>query len=64
MSILRGLLVTICAAAATVVAAPTIHDSRPTVTLDDGKFIGTTANGTNSFLSIPFAQPPSVVDVN
>ncbi|KAH9970754.1 Alpha/Beta hydrolase protein [Lactifluus volemus] len=30
----------------------------PTVTLDNGAFIGTTSDGINKFLGIPFAQPP------
>ena len=63
MAFLRGLLITTCAATATVLAAPTIHATTPIVTLDEGKFIGTTANGTDSFLGIPFAQPPCVVGV-
>jgi hypothetical protein len=53
-------LVAICAAAAPVLA--TKRYTRPVVTLDQGDFIGKTANGTNQFLGIPFAQPPSVID--
>ena len=58
-------LVAICVAAFTVSAAPspTTHAAPPIVMLDKGKFIGTTADGLNRFLGIPFAQPPSVVDV-
>jgi hypothetical protein len=65
MAFLRKLLVTICAATAleAVLAAPTIHATGPIVTLDGGTFIGTTADGVNQFLGIPFAQPPSVADV-
>ncbi|KAH9170119.1 alpha beta-hydrolase [Lactarius sanguifluus] len=49
----------ICVAAATVLAAtPPITSSSPIVKLDRGTFVGTTANGTNKFLGIPFAQPP------
>jgi acetylcholinesterase len=47
---------------ATVLVSRQTHDvSCPTVTLDGGTFIGTTANGTNRFLGIPFAHPPSVL---
>jgi carboxylesterase type B len=58
MAFLRALLIIICAANATVLAALTTHTAGPIVTLDRGLFIGTTANGTNKFLGIPFAQPP------
>ncbi len=36
--------------------------STPTVTLDNGSFVGVNdiLTGTNKFLGIPFAQPPSV----
>src|SRR6266702_2386906 len=61
---LRVSLAAIYAVAATVLAAtpPPIRSTSPIVTLDRGTFIGTTANGINKFLGIPFAQPPSVVD--
>ena len=56
-------LVAICAAAAPVLAtSPPKRYTSPVVTLDQGGFIGKTANGINQFLGIPFAQPPSVVD--
>ncbi|KAI9454047.1 carotenoid ester lipase precursor [Lactarius psammicola] len=58
MAFLRGFLVIICAATATVLAAPAIRATRPIVKLDRGTFIGTTADGVNKFLGIPFAQPP------
>ncbi|KAI9454054.1 Alpha/Beta hydrolase protein [Lactarius psammicola] len=59
MASLRVSLVAICAAAATVLAATTpLPSAPPIVTLDRGTFIGTTANGLNKFLGIPFAQPP------
>lgn len=64
MAFLRGLLITICAATATVLASPMVQESGPIVTLDKGKFIGTIVNGTNWFLGIPFAQPPFVVDLS
>ncbi|KAF8272605.1 carotenoid ester lipase precursor [Lactarius quietus] len=51
-------LVTICTATATVFAVSTIRATNPMVTLDEGQFIGTTANGVDMFLGIPFAQPP------
>lgn len=54
---MRGLLITICVAT-TVLAAPTMDATGPIVMLDNGKFIGTTVNGTNLFYGIPFAQPP------
>ncbi|KAI9434682.1 Alpha/Beta hydrolase protein [Lactarius indigo] len=41
-----------------VSAAPTTHATPPIVTLDRGKFTGTTADGVNKFLGIPFAKPP------
>jgi len=63
MAFLRASLIAICAATATVLAAPTIYATPPIVTLDKGKFIGTTADGVNKFLGIPFAKPPSVVAV-
>ncbi|KAF8264823.1 Alpha/Beta hydrolase protein, partial [Lactarius quietus] len=62
----RALLVVVWdlwVASATVLISRTTHGvSCPTVTLDRGTFIGTTANGTNMFLGIPFAHPPSVLD--
>ncbi|KAF8272602.1 Alpha/Beta hydrolase protein [Lactarius quietus] len=58
MAFLRGLLVAVCAATTTVLADPAVPATSPTITLDKGKFIGTTINGTNRFLGIPFAQPP------
>ena len=30
----------------------------PTVTLDNGTFMGTTSGSVSQFLGIPFAQPP------
>jgi hypothetical protein len=63
MTFLRLSLIAICAAASTVLAASLPRQyAGPTVTLDKGEFIGTTANGINEFLGIPFAQPPSVID--
>jgi len=61
-SLLASLII-ICAATATVLAVPTIHATCPIVILDRGTFIGTTAEGESKFPGIPFAQPPSVVDV-
>jgi carboxylesterase type B len=59
MGFLRVSLITICAAAATVLAASSPTPATgPIVSLDSGLFTGTTANGTNKFLGIPFAQPP------
>ncbi|KAH8989912.1 carotenoid ester lipase precursor [Lactarius hatsudake] len=59
MASLRVSLFAICAAVATVFAATLpITSSSPIVKLDKGTFVGTTANGTNKFLGIPFAQPP------
>ncbi|KAH8985170.1 alpha beta-hydrolase [Lactarius akahatsu] len=63
MVFLRALLIAICAATATVSASPTTYATLPIVTLDRGKFIGTAADGVNKFLGVPFAKPPSVVDV-
>ena len=62
MVFLRALLVAVWIATATVSASPSTHTTYPIVTLDNGTFVGTTANGTNKFLGIPFAHPPSVVD--
>jgi acetylcholinesterase len=50
-------LLAFCAAASTVLATSPPPNG-PTVTLDQGTFIGTTANGTNQFRGIPYAQPP------
>ncbi|KAH9058058.1 carotenoid ester lipase precursor [Lactarius vividus] len=55
--ILRASLVIICAAIATA-SATIIDTTGPTVTLDRGTFMGTTADGLNKFLGIPFARPP------
>jgi hypothetical protein len=65
MTFLRAKLFTLCTATAIVLAAPspTTYATPPIVTLDKGTFIGTSNNGVNAFLGIPFAQPPSVVDV-
>jgi hypothetical protein len=57
-------LVAFCAAAVSVFSTPPpVPPTTPIVTLDQGKFVGTTANGMNQFLGIPYAQPPSVVDL-
>ena len=65
MVFLRVSLFAIYAAAATVLAAYTpTPPTAPSVTLDRGLFTGTTANGTNKFLGIPFAQLPSVIDID
>ncbi|KAI9442990.1 alpha beta-hydrolase [Lactarius indigo] len=58
MASLRVLLLAICAAAATVLATSPPTYSGPIVKLDRGTFVGSTANGTNKFLGIPFAKPP------
>ena len=63
MVFLRAKLFTVCAATATVLAAPTTYATPPIVTLDKGTLIGTSNGGVNTFLGIPFAQPPSVIDV-
>ena len=57
----RVLFLSIWVATTTVCAVPAKHATHPIVTLDEGTFIGKTANGTNMFLGIPFAQPPYVV---
>ena len=62
MAFLQASLVVACVATATVLAAATAYPVSPVVTLDNGTFVGTTANGVNMFLGIPFAQPPSVVN--
>ncbi|KAF8262659.1 carotenoid ester lipase precursor [Lactarius quietus] len=58
MAFLRASLVVLCAVTTTVLAAPSIRATPPAVTLDKGTFIGTSADGVNRFLGIPFAQPP------
>ncbi|KAH9060192.1 carotenoid ester lipase precursor [Lactarius vividus] len=58
MVFLQASLLIVCAAIATILATPTTHATYPIVTLDKGTFIGTTANGVNKFLGIPFAKPP------
>ena len=62
MVFLGAFLVSIWVATTTVLASPLTDSTCPVVTLDKGTFIGTTANGTNRFLGIPFAHPPSVLD--
>ncbi|KAF8262660.1 carotenoid ester lipase precursor [Lactarius quietus] len=61
MTFLRASLVVLCAVTTTSLATPSIRATPPAVTLDKGTFIGTSADGVNRFLGIPFAQPPSVV---
>ncbi|KAN0141650.1 Alpha/Beta hydrolase fold [Lactarius tabidus] len=63
MAFLRAKLVALCAATATVLAVSTPYATPPIVTLGEGTFIGTSNDGVNMFLGIPFAQPPSVFDV-
>jgi acetylcholinesterase len=58
---LRAYLVTLCAAISALSVIPTTHAA--TVQLDDGTFIGTTSDGVNNFLGIPFAQPPCVTSL-
>ncbi|KAI0298097.1 carotenoid ester lipase precursor [Multifurca ochricompacta] len=58
MGWLQASLIIICTAITTVLAAPAMPATNPTVTLDNGTFTGTTSNGVNKFLGIPFAQPP------
>lgn len=63
MAFLRVSLVVFCAATATVLAtSPPVPPTTPIVILDQGKFIGTTVNGVNMYLGIPYAQPPFVVE--
>lgn len=51
-------------AAATLVAASAakLPAKPPTVTLDHGTFIGANNGTIDSFLGIPFAKPPYVID--
>ena len=63
MTFLWAKLVALGIATATVLASPTSYTTPPVVTLDKGTFIGTSNGSVNSFLGIPFAQPPLVVDV-
>ncbi|KAH9060191.1 carotenoid ester lipase precursor [Lactarius vividus] len=58
MVFLQASLLIICAATAIVLAPFATHTTGPTVTLDRGKFLGTTTGGVNKFLGIPFAKPP------
>ena len=55
-------LVAFCATTAVLATSSTVQPTSPIVTLDQAEFKGTTANSTNKFFSIPYAQPPSVVD--
>ncbi|KAH8977833.1 carotenoid ester lipase precursor [Lactarius akahatsu] len=49
----------ICTATATFLGYLDCHNATcPIVTLDMGTFVGTTADGLNKFLGIPFARPP------
>jgi acetylcholinesterase len=63
MVFLQGFLVVVLVTTATVLASPSTYTPSPIVTLDDGTFVGKTVNGTNVFLGIPFAHPPSVLDL-
>ncbi|KAH9027863.1 carotenoid ester lipase precursor [Lactarius hengduanensis] len=56
MASLQALLVAICAVTTTTVLE--IPTTSPIVALGGGEFIGTTSDGVNKFLGIPFAQPP------
>ena len=58
MGFLQACLLSFCAGISAVLAIPTIRTT--TVMLDNGTFIGTTSNGLNKFLGIPFAHPPCV----
>ncbi|KAH9970734.1 carotenoid ester lipase precursor [Lactifluus volemus] len=58
MATLKSLFLTLCALMPMVIANLEVRVSSPIVTLDSGSFIGTTSNGINNFLGIPFAQPP------
>ncbi|EMD39501.1 hypothetical protein CERSUDRAFT_111813 [Gelatoporia subvermispora B] len=42
-----------------ILAAPSSRSLVPTVTLDQGTFVGVTDGTTDKFLGIPFAQPPT-----
>jgi hypothetical protein len=55
-------LVGLCAVISILLATP-VNGGGPTVQLDNGTFIGTASNGTNQFLGIPYAQPPSVMSL-
>ncbi|KAH9001906.1 carotenoid ester lipase precursor [Lactarius hatsudake] len=61
MASLQALLVAVCAVTNTVLAFPTTRSTSPIVALGGGEFIGTTSDGVNKFLGIPFAQPPFVL---
>ena len=63
MVLLQGFLVAVLVTTATVLASPLTYTPSPIIMLDDGTFVGKTANGTNVFLGIPFAHPPSVLDL-
>ena len=63
MVFFQDLVVAVLVATATVLASPSTYTTPPVVTLDDGTFVGNTVNGTNVFLGIPFAHPPSVLDL-
>ncbi|KAH9970733.1 carotenoid ester lipase precursor [Lactifluus volemus] len=56
MASLKSSFLTLCAVMPMVLA--NLEVASPTVTLDSGSFTGTTSNGINNFLGIPFAQPP------
>ncbi|KAI0699094.1 carotenoid ester lipase precursor [Cytidiella melzeri] len=51
-------LVLFCVFWPVALAAPSPR-SAPTVTLDEGTFVGATSGSTNKFLGIPFAKPPT-----
>lgn len=41
-----------------ILAAPSSRSLLPTVTLDQGTFVGVTDGTVDQYLGIPFAQPP------
>ena len=63
MVLLQGFLVAVLVTTATILASPLTYTLSPIIMLDDGTFVGKTVNGTNMFLGIPFAHPPSVLDL-
>ena len=63
MVVIHTFLFSVWVAITTVFVSPSTDSTCPVVVLDKGTFVGKTANGTNKFLGIPFARPPSVLDL-
>jgi para-nitrobenzyl esterase len=53
-----GTIFAVLAGSVSIVAARQAPSPKPTASIESGRVIGTTANGINEFLGIPYALPP------